>query len=156
MSAVDLRSRLLAAGVSVEVSHDGPLPTLRLTASAAPSAALLNEVRQGKADLIALIDAETPMPAPYAPEHRTRHRGSSGAKPVEETADFGRFFNLNPDTPYAPYGSGPAASFAEDRLEAGIYDEPEMPASGTAARERMDREHRNMCRGLLAMARRHW
>ncbi|MGI4942018.1 MAG: hypothetical protein ACRYHQ_15900, partial [Janthinobacterium lividum] len=67
MSAIDLRSRLLAAGVSVEVSRDGPLPALRLTASAAPSAALLDEVRQGKAGLIALLDAETPMPTPYAP-----------------------------------------------------------------------------------------
>lgn len=156
MSAIDLRSRLLAAGVSVEVSRDGPLPSLRLTASAAPSAALLDEVRQEKAGLIALLDAETPMPTPYAPEHRTEHRGSSGAKRIDEMADFPRSSSLNPDTPYAPYASGPAASFVEDRLEAGIYDEPEMPAPGTGARDRMDREHRKMCRGLLAMAQRCW
>ncbi len=156
MSAVDLRSRLLAAGVSVEVSHDGPLPTLRLTASAAPSAALLDEVRRGKAGLIALLDAETPMPTPYAPEHRNGHRGSSDAKRLKKMADFRHSSSLPPYDPYAPYGSGPAASFLEDLLEAGIYDEPEMPAPGTAARDRMDREHRKMCRGLLAMARRRW
>ncbi len=156
MSAVDLHSRLLAAGVSIEVSHGGPLPTLRLTASAAPSAALLDEARQGKAGLIALLDAETPMPAPYTPEHRVGHRGSSETEPTEKAPDFSQSLSLNPYDPYAPYGSGPAASFLEDWVEAGIYDEPEMPALGTAARDRMDREHRKMCQGLLAMARRRW
>lgn len=156
MSAVDLHSRLRAAGVSIEVSHDGLMPSLRLTASTAPPVSLIEEVREEKAALIALLGAETPMPTPYAPEHRTGHRGASGTGRTEKIADFGHFLSLNPDTPYAPYGSGPAASFLEDSLEAGIYDEPEMPAPGTAARERMDREHQKMCRGLLAMARRRW
>ncbi len=156
MNAVDLHARLLAAGVSIEVSHDGPMPALRLTASAAPSSTLIEEVRQQKAGLIALLDAGNPMPTPYAPEHRAGHRGSLEPEITTEMSDFGGSLSLNPYDPYAPYGSGPAASFLEDWVEAGIYDEPEMPALGTAARDRMDREHRKMCQGLLAMARRRW
>ncbi len=157
MSAVDLHARLMAAGVSVAVSHDGPLPGLRLTASAAPSTALLDEVRQHKAGLIALLDAETPMPTPYAPGHRAGHRGASDAERKPETADFCGDLSVKPDTPYAPDGSGPAASFLEEWAEeAWNYGEAEMPAPGTPARDRMDREHRAMCQGLLAMARKRW
>ena len=157
MSAIDLHARLVAAGVSVEVSHDGLLPALRLTASVAPSAALLAEVRRHKGGLIALLGAETPMPTPYALGHRTGHRGSSDTKRVPETADFCGDLSVKPDAPYAPYGFDPAASFLEEWAEeAWNYGEPEMPAPGTPARDRMDREHRAMCQGLLAMARKRW
>lgn len=156
MSVVDLHARLTAAGVSLEVDRNGPLPALRLTASAAPPAALLEEVREHKAGLIAMLEAQTLMPDPYASGHRAEHRGAPEPISPMEMADFSHSQSLESDTPYAPYGSGPAASFVEDLLEAGIYDEPEMPAPGTAARDRMDREHRAMCRGLLAMARRRW
>ena len=157
MSAVDLHVRLMAAGVSVEVSHDGPLPALRLTSSVVPPTALLDEVRQHKAGLIALLDAETPMLTPYAPGHRTGHRGSSDVERELKTADFWGDLSVKPDAPYAPYGFGPAASFLEQWAEeAWNYGEPKMPAPGTAARDRMDREHRAMCQGLLAMARKRW
>lgn len=157
MSVVDLRARLLAAGVSVQVSHDGPSPALRLTAGTTPPAALLDEVRQHKAGLIAMLEAENPMPTPYAPEHRIGHRGSSTPESAIKMADFSHVLGVKPDTPYAPYGYGPGASFLDEWAdEAWMHGEPEMPAPGTAARDRMDREHRAMCQGLLAMARKRW